>query len=618
MSATLLQERYRTIEVIHENRPWTTVSLVADEREAGKISVLKRIAIPPLRAELEPRLEGLQGALDRLQARPHHGVARVLAAFRDARAFHVVMERAPGKNLNDLIESGRLQPGVDEITRAALHIAEALQALVEARQYMALENFGAHMVMVAGDGDIRLVDLALSQYLRPRAVAWEDPSAAPSAEPYESAALRAYGQMLYAMWTRVPWQEGQVVVESEIPETLRPLILGCLRRNQPESYPSIKALLADLQLLEMVHQDDRSTTTWYLPDPPAPPWREAGFAWFTLRSAALSAQFFLQRFLGLDRPRRVVALLLIAILFGLLLVDLKEGDSRTPYRKNGAVVYSASSSGVLQTWSMSSKRLLRTVTLSEPIGAMLYNAKTRRLFLSMPGEHELIAVDVENDRPLGGMDAGQGVRELVNDPSRPAALCLMHGSTISRVGLHPLQHLDAIDAGGEPLTAAYNSLGELLVVAAAPPTLRLQKNGSWQVRELTEEPRGAALDPISDEVWLLPGTAGSPIRVHDATTLEPKREIACNGRPSAIRFTVGLAWLLDKDAGQVTMIDTATGTRKGTIAVGERLSDMLPIGPHELWVAAASGRLLVYDPTAGELIRSVPTAGSPSSLVYVP
>jgi streptogramin lyase len=97
-------------------------------------------------------------------------------------------------------------------------------------------------------------------------------------------------------------------------------------------------------------------------------------------------------------------------------------------------------------------------------------------------------------------------------------------------------------------------------------------------------------------VWLADVVSGRLVRI-DPDTLEPAGEsVEVSGTIDQIFARGHFLWVLDRQAGVVTRIDTASDTVSRPVRIGNAPTDMA-VGPDAVWVGDEGGSLFRVDPS---------------------
>jgi len=125
---------------------------------------------------------------------------------------------------------------------------------------------------------------------------------------------------------------------------------------------------------------------------------------------------------------------------------------------------------------------------------------------------------------------------------------------------------------------------------------------------------GLALDRLaatSDAVWLADVVSGELVRVDPATLEQVGRPIEVSGTIDQIFARGEFLWVLDRQAGVVTRLDTSSYTVSRPVRVGDAATDMA-VGSDAVWVGDSGGSLYRVDPSTldvKELPVGVPVLG---------
>jgi streptogramin lyase len=125
---------------------------------------------------------------------------------------------------------------------------------------------------------------------------------------------------------------------------------------------------------------------------------------------------------------------------------------------------------------------------------------------------------------------------------------------------------------------------------------------------------GLALDRLaatSDAVWLADVVSGELVRVDAATLEQVGRPIEVSGTTDQIFARGEFLWVLDRQAGVVTRLDTSSYTVSRPVRVGDAATDMA-VGSDAVWVGDSGGSLYRVDPSTldvKELPVGVPVLG---------
>ena len=105
-----------------------------------------------------------------------------------------------------------------------------------------------------------------------------------------------------------------------------------------------------------------------------------------------------------------------------------------------------------------------------------------------------------------------------------------------------------------------------------------------------------------ETVWLVDLLAGEVIRIDQASLRASGQPIPVSGSVDQVVAGGDSLWILDRQAGAVTVIDATTGAIRGPVRVGDSPTDMA-LGLDSVWIGDLNGSLYRLDPSTLEVKR---------------
>lgn len=622
-------ERYRVLQVV-ETDVWGGTYVVCDLREPSLHLVLKQIIIPPLRKELEARLDMFGEALKALHQVRHAAIAPVVDFFQADGTLYVVYEMAAGPDLGASLASGRLPREPHDQVRVAICVAEALQALIAAGQHQAVTAFSLRHVILLGKGRAALVSLGVGHFLRPFGTPWKPPPAAEAEAraafdaSFEQQAVRRVGQVLHALVTRKAWTDTTVITAESLPESLGPVLMRALRSGGGDGYATLDALIRDLSMLYNVQRLD--VWEWKVSEtpPPPPPWEKIGIGAFAVRSTAIGLRALRTRALR-QRPFTIaVEVLLLISLLGYAFTRERE-QVPTDYVRSAPVVYVACANGSLQIWDARTYTRLVSTRLESPPAALARTPAGDRVLVSLPARKRIDIRDTTNNRSLGTIGLQAGCTEIVVNPDARRAWCIGSPSTLlSGIDLTTLRGTKILPLTGACLAAAFSGDGRsLLVSTEAPPRLTLLDPASGAVtarKDLQEAGQRVRVRPDGREIWVVGQTA---VKVFDPSLTDIRTIEAKGGQAVDVGWSESAAYLLWRSSqgerGGISRIEGNEMDLNSTVITGPEPARFQVVSDHIAWVSIPRTRTIqVFDLQARRLKGNLVLESVGTDLQWIP
>jgi serine/threonine protein kinase len=215
----------------------------------------------------------------------HPNVCRMYDLSEDQGGHYITMEFVPGENLKSTLHRfGSLS------ARRALTIAKQICQGLGAAHHLDIvhRDLKPQNIMLDRSGNVRIMDFGISRSLRAKGITAEgvmigtpeyiSPEQADGSKVDSRTDIYSFGAILFEMVTgKVPFEGDttlSIVLKQKLepppdPTTLAPhlpkdigrIILKCLEKDRDDRYPSVEALLADLEKAEQSLKDEETAAT---------------------------------------------------------------------------------------------------------------------------------------------------------------------------------------------------------------------------------------------------------------------------------------------------------------------------------------------------------------------
>jgi len=216
-------------------------------------------------------------------------------------------------------------------------------------------------------------------------------------------------------------------------------------------------------------------------------------------------------------------------------------------------------------------------------------------------------IDAETLKPVKTITTGRGHHEIaISADSRWAFVSNRAEGTVSVIDVRKLELARTLKVGGQPISLAYSALAQALYVADAQGgVVHVVRPGDFEtVARIQAKPGLGPMRFTPDGRWaLLLNTSEDRVLVLDPSSNRVVNELAVQGQPYQLTFTLAFAYVRALGSERVAMIDL------GTLGAGKQ-PRVLRFGAGALPPKAA-GDLVIADSMA-------PIAGDAGILVVNP